>query len=235
MRVLDDWLLTVERIAVHLPSATAVVADLHLGYAEARQRAGEAVPNDIADEQLAGLGRGLRQHAVRRLVVAGDLLEDGRCHAALTSFQELLGQARVELAAIVPGNHDRGLETLSPLLPQLPLFPDGYPVGRWRVIHGDGPIPDGPVVQGHEHPCVRWARKTRAVRPRYFGSRAARDSIEGACYLAGPGRLILPAYSREAAGVNVLSARCWRSYRCYVLAGDRILDLGELARIGNRE
>jgi hypothetical protein len=27
MRVLDDWLLTVERVIVHLPNKTAVVAD----------------------------------------------------------------------------------------------------------------------------------------------------------------------------------------------------------------
>src|SRR5262245_15829602 len=75
MRVLDDWLLTAERIAVHLPSRTAVVADLHLGYAEARRRSGEAVPDDALDEQLSGLGQALQRHGTRRLVVAGDLLE----------------------------------------------------------------------------------------------------------------------------------------------------------------
>ena len=37
MRVFTDWELTPDRAAVHLPTRTAVVADLHLGYAEARQ------------------------------------------------------------------------------------------------------------------------------------------------------------------------------------------------------
>jgi len=220
-------LLTAERAAVHLPSATAVVADLHLGYAEARQRSGEAVPGDSVDEQLSGLCRMLRQHQVRRLVVAGDLLEDGRCQTALAGFRESLSQAQVELAAVVPGNHDRGLETLSPF----PLYPNGFTVGGWHIVHGDGPLPDGPVIHGHEHPCIRWVPRTRAVRPCYFGSRTAVGAIEGACYLVGSQRLILPAFSREAAGVNVLAARRWRSYRCYVLAGDRVLDLGEVARI----
>ena len=32
----DEWLLTPERVAVHLPTSTGVVADLHLGYEEAR-------------------------------------------------------------------------------------------------------------------------------------------------------------------------------------------------------
>src|SRR5438270_5847367 len=36
MIVHEDWLLTPVRAAVHLPTATAVVADLHLGYELAR-------------------------------------------------------------------------------------------------------------------------------------------------------------------------------------------------------
>ena len=44
MRVLDDWLLTPSRTAIHLPTATAVIADLHLGYDRVRRRGGEAVP-----------------------------------------------------------------------------------------------------------------------------------------------------------------------------------------------
>src|SRR5262249_34562148 len=42
MRIHRDWLLTPERAAVHLPTATAIVADLHLGYNHARRRTGEA-------------------------------------------------------------------------------------------------------------------------------------------------------------------------------------------------
>ncbi|HWG41922.1 MAG TPA: metallophosphoesterase [Gemmataceae bacterium] len=240
MRVLDDWLLTAERVAVHLPSASAVVADLHLGYSEARQRGGEAVPRDALDEQLSGLRRVMEQHKTRRLIIAGDLLEDGRCRQALATFQEWLKAAPIELA-VVPGNHDRRLldgedEEMLPSSigdPQW-IYPDGFTLGGWRVIHGDGPIPDGCVVHGHEHPCLRWSPKSRAVRPRFFGSRTAPYTIDGACYLVGPQRLILPAFSREAAGVNVLSVRRWRSYRCYVLAGERVLDLGELATLRTR-
>ena len=39
-----NWLLTPERAAIHLPTATAVLADLHLGYNEVRCGTGEAVP-----------------------------------------------------------------------------------------------------------------------------------------------------------------------------------------------
>jgi hypothetical protein len=49
MRVLDDWLLTAERIAVHWPSQTAIVAD-------ALEEAG------CSDEQILGHLRSGGEH-----------------------------------------------------------------------------------------------------------------------------------------------------------------------------
>jgi metallophosphoesterase superfamily enzyme len=231
MCVLDDWLLTAERVAVHLPSRTAVVADLHLGYAEARRGSGEAVPDDSLEDQLSGLGRVMEGHATGSLVVAGDLLEDGRCIEALEGFIQWLIRQGVERTTVVPGNHDEGLEGLSPRAGPLRLCQEGIELGKWRIVHGAGSVPDGPLVQGHEHPCFRWSPRARTIRPRFFGGRTTPEVIEGPCYLVGPRRLILPAFSQEAAGVNVLSSSRWRSYRCHVIAGDAVLDLGELSRI----
>src|SRR5712692_4216138 len=108
MQVLNEWLLTPERVAIHLPSATAVVADLHLGYDEARRFAGEAVPQRSLDEILRPLARALVRHRAPRLVIAGDLLEDGRCQAAFREFRAWLNAIGVDEITIVPGNHDRG-------------------------------------------------------------------------------------------------------------------------------
>src|SRR4051812_26604126 len=108
MRVLDDWLLTPLRAAVHLPTGTAVVADLHLGYDRVRRRGGEAVPARPFAAPLAPLRALLHEHGLRRLLIAGDLFEDGRC-APEEMAAELLawvGEAGLELT-IVPGNHDR--------------------------------------------------------------------------------------------------------------------------------
>ncbi len=44
MHVEEDWLLTPCRMAIHLPTATGLLADLHLGYERARCRSGEAIP-----------------------------------------------------------------------------------------------------------------------------------------------------------------------------------------------
>jgi putative SbcD/Mre11-related phosphoesterase len=210
MQVLTDWVLTPDRLAVHRLSATGVVADLHLGYDRARRRAGEAVPvRDLAG-CLAPLARALRETEVRRLVVAGDLFEVGRAQWVAELVEEFgvwLEKERLELVAVVPGNHDRGLGVAS----GLPLYPEGIELGGWRVVHGDGDPVDGRVVQGHEHPWLRWSAR-----------------VGGPCYLATTNHLVLPAFSPDAAGVNVLGSSRWARYRAYVVAGDEVLDFGEV-------
>src|SRR5689334_14889854 len=130
MRVLNDWLLTAERVAVHLPTETAVVADLHLGYAEVRRQAGEAVPEEQLDEQLAELARMMRSHGLRQLVVAGDLFEDGRCQQALKDFRNWLARTGIELRAVIPGNHDVEVEALSAA--GLAVCAEGIRLGGWQ-------------------------------------------------------------------------------------------------------
>ena len=80
---------------------------------------------------------------------------------------------------------------------------------------GDGELPEGRLVLGHFHPCVRWS-----------------ESLAAPCYLVGDARLVLPAFSPDASGVNVLGSRRWCGHRCAVIAGDRVLDFGDPARLG---
>jgi putative SbcD/Mre11-related phosphoesterase len=209
--ILADWLLTPERAAVHLPTATAVIADLHLGYDQVRCRAGEALPAFGLEETVAALTAIVARHGVRRLVIAGDLFEDGRQSGAAAVLLDRLREVRLEFAGVIPGNHDRGLD---PAAAPFPLCPGGVKLGRWRVVHGDGPLPRGRVVHGHVHPCLRWSGRRTAP-----------------CFLAGPQRLVLPAFSPDAAGVNVRGDPRWRSLRCYVPAGDQVLDFGEVGKL----
>jgi putative SbcD/Mre11-related phosphoesterase len=212
MLVHSDWLLTPERVAVHVPTATAVIADLHLGYDRARRRRGEAVPLAGLDDLLPALDVLVPRHDLRRLVIAGDLFEDAAGRALLPDLLRGLGERGLELTGIVPGNHDRGLGGAEPALP---LCPDGVDVGGWLVVHGDGPLPAGRLVLGHFHPCLRWGNRVAAP-----------------CYLIGADRIVLPAFSPDAAGVNVLRGRRWHGYRCAAIAGDRVLDFGEVSRLG---
>jgi metallophosphoesterase superfamily enzyme len=210
-RVHGDWLLTAQRAAVHVPTRTAVIADLHLGYDLTRIRGGEAVPVIGLGQSVAPLRAAFTEHAVRNLVVAGDLFESAAGHAVVEELLSWLRGVGVALAGIVPGNHDRDLGRHKP---GLPVFPDGVELGRWRVVHGDGTLPGGPVVLGHFHPCMRPA-----------------GGIAAACYLVGASRIVLPAFSADAAGVNVLGRRQWHAYHCHAIAGDRVLNFGALARI----
>lgn len=211
MIVLDDWQLTPARVAIHLPTRTAVAADLHLGYDRIRQRGGEAVPSRPLRQVLADLADFLARKETRRLVIAGDLFEDPR-HRREELLAELtvwLNETNLHLVGVIPGNHDRKLAGSA-----LPLAPDGIDLGDWRVVHGDRDRPAGKVVQGHEHPWMR-----------------VRRGVEGPCYLVSDGHLVLPAWSADAAGVNVLGQGKWARYRLCVIAGEEVLDFGT---VGNR-
>jgi putative SbcD/Mre11-related phosphoesterase len=207
MIVVEDWLLTAQRAAIHRPSASAVVADVHLGYGDARRRGGDAVPLPDAVTSLDVLQPLVNQHGLRQLIIAGDLFEAGASEELVDALMEWCEERQIDLA-VVPGNHDRGIGKIGT---RLSLHPDGVTLGRWRVVHGDGTLPDGAFVQGHEHPWARWSRR-----------------VGGPCFLVSANRLILPAFSRDAAGVNVIGDARWDAFRCFVIAGERVLDFGEM-------
>jgi putative SbcD/Mre11-related phosphoesterase len=211
MLLLPDWLLTAERAAIHRATGTAVIADLHLGYSQARCRRGDAVPGADLDETIAALSAVLNRREVRRLVIAGDLVEDDAGCALLPDLLEWLGGSGVELVGVVPGNHDRSLRRHAA---SVPLYPEGIVLGGWRVVHGDARWPRGRHVCGHFHPYLRWGGRVAAP-----------------CYLVGTRRLVLPAFSADAAGANVLHDRRWHRYRCCVVARNDVLDFGELAAL----
>src|SRR5437016_2839343 len=129
-----DWLLTPQRVAIHVPTQTAVVADLHLGYDMVRLWGGDAVPAVSLDEQLAPLGRAIAEHAIGRLIVAGDLVESGHCQDLIPGFRDWLREKGVYWAGLAPGNHDQGLI-------DVPLCSDGVALNEWTVVHGDGALP----------------------------------------------------------------------------------------------
>jgi hypothetical protein len=231
-----DWLLTAQRAAIHLPTATAVVADLHLGYDLARQHGGDAVPIASMNEQLDPLRKLFSAHGVRRLLVAGDLVEGACCQLLIPAFRIWLRENDVEWFGLAPGNHDQHLslnggarfacmQTSEVLETSEVLGPDsfhcnrrGFRLGDWLVVHGDESLPTGRVVHGHLHPCFRLT-----------------DHVAGACYLIGSKRIILPAFSADCAGVNVLGSRQWRNYRCCVIAGERVLDMGRIGNLASRK
>lgn len=85
-----------------------------------------------------------------RLVVAGDLFERRAEPELLAPFFSWCQVQDVEFLGLTPGNHDRGLEAV----PELPLSPDGFELGNWRVVH-EPTTTSKRWICGHWHPCVR--------------------------------------------------------------------------------
>ncbi len=162
------------------------------------------------DPVLAVFGKLKQAHGIQRLVIAGDLFEDVHGRELAGELLERLLASGIDLAGVVPGNHDRGLARDAC---GLPLERDGVLLGDWRVLHGDGPLPRGRLVLGHFHPALRWGR------------------LRVPCYLVSASRIILPAFSLDAAGVDVLGERRWRGQRCYPVADGQVLDLGSVERL----
>src|SRR5262245_10632239 len=100
MRIHDEWLLTPQRIAVHEPTSTAVIADLHLGYCEARRQGGDSVPLLGVDDLLAPLHVGMSETGARRLVIAGDLFEKTFVLPIWNQLTRSLATRDIELAAV---------------------------------------------------------------------------------------------------------------------------------------
>jgi uncharacterized protein len=214
VQVCTDWLLTPHRAAIHLPTATAVVADLHLGYGAARQGGGDAVPSAGFHETIADFESLFAEFNPTRLVIAGDLLESGRLPALAKKLLRWLDTTRVELVAVTPGNHDRN--SLRTLLGDR-YRPDGYHVGDWHIVHGHERLPAGRLVYGHHHPSLDFGRAMKAP-----------------CYLVGRRSILLPAHSRNASGFNVLGCKAWRRWRCFAIASGQVLDFGAVGALGLR-
>ena len=199
MRIFDDWLLLPQRFALHEPSATAVLADVHLGYSAARQRLGDAIPWRSVEEEMTPLTIAATSHDIRSLIVAGDLFERGFDAAVLAQWMDVLDRLKIRFLGLVPGNHDRGTsrKCVAALARRL---------RSCRLAH-------------------RTWRPTERRREGRVGPLASRDSLERpqGSLLSGAGRhLILPAFSLDAAGVDVRADARWQEWDCYAVHGSRI-------------
>lgn len=197
MRFCDDWLLLPQRFALHVPSATAVLADVHLGYSAARQRLGDAIPSRSVAEEMQPLMDAARAHTIEKVVIAGDLFERGYDADIHQQLLDVLARHSIRFIGLVPGNHDRGLDKVA----QMPIFADGYDLAGWQILHGDQASTHAKTVSGHWHPALR------------------RHGRKFPCFLMRGTHLVLPAFSLDAAGVDVTSDRRWRDWKCCIIDG----------------
>jgi putative SbcD/Mre11-related phosphoesterase len=187
-----------------------VLADLHLGYDDARRATGEALPAMGWFKLQDRLARLLHHFPCWRLIVAGDLVEHFRHREVAEQLLHWLAARHVELG-LVPGNHDRGL----PSMPGLQLYPPGLRLGRWRVVHQGALDSEEAYVMGHHHPMLIWPGSGRRVP----------------CYLIRGKRILLPAFSDDAAGLNVMRSTLWRQDFCFAIVAGGVRALGQVQGI----
>lgn len=210
-----DWIFTPEGAAIHPGERTAVIADVHLGYEWARGAAGDCVPAHTLDETVARLAAVLARAPIGKLVVAGDLVESTRpfrrTNHDVRRLGDWLASREVTLLAL-EGNHDRArvLGTSR--------WPTTCTVDGWTIAHGHQPIDGERTVSGHFHPVFR------------------AGGVPARCFLVGPDRIVLPAFSSNAAGCDVRTGPIptdWleRDLRCIASTGSELLDFGPLSSV----
>lgn len=219
-----DILLLPGRAALLPVSRTLLVADLHLGKAATFRRAGIPVPEGSAQRDLDRLARLVRDHAVRRLVVLGDLFHarGGCTPQVFAEFADLRAGLGGTAVILVLGNHDRaigrlpaslGIDACLPCLDEPPF----------HFVHEPATAVAGPgrdlyTVAGHLHPTV-------SIRGR------GADRFADRCFVAEPSLLVLPAFGSFTGGHRIAPAT---GMRLWIARDDGVLEVTRLATARRR-
>lgn len=201
----DEIRLLPGRAALLPASATLLVADLHLGKAATFRKAGIPVPEGSAQRDLARLADLVTRHAVRRLLILGDLFHarSGCTEQVQTEFSATRARLAETEVILVLGNHDRPLGLLPASLGIDAVVPavDEPP---FRFVHEPAtPITtagrDLFTIGGHLHPTV-------SIRS------PSGDRLADRCFVADPATLVLPAFGSFTGGHRITptaATRVW--------------------------
>ncbi|HZX29273.1 MAG TPA: ligase-associated DNA damage response endonuclease PdeM [Telluria sp.] len=202
----EDLVLLPEKAVVWPRAATLVVADVHFGKAAAFRALGVPVPHGTTTENLALLADLVARHGARRIVFLGDFLHARAAHAPRTLAAMLDWRARhpaLELV-LVRGNHDARAGDPAAAL-GVTLVDEPWALGPFACAHHPGVAAPGYVLAGHVHPVYVLATRIESVRL--------------PCFLAGPRRMILPAFGAFTGGHAVRPAM---DEQVYVSTGEAV-------------
>ena len=190
---------------VYLPERGALlVADVHVGKAEAFQRRGVPVPSGVGEADLERLSALLEVCDARSLWVLGDLVHD---RDALDT--DALARLRTRHAGVdfhvVRGNHDRHLGELPPAW-GFEVHAATAELGPFALRHEpEGSDGDLYTLCGHLHPMAKL--------------RGAGDQLLLPCFQFGERIGLLPAFTSWSSGVRVEP----EDGETFVIAGDAVV------------
>lgn len=209
------WLLSPAGAIYHPGQQVAVITDMHLGYEQTRGQAGDTLPAFETSREIHSLAGFLDSVPVKKLVVAGDLVESRRnahlAHGLIHHLYEWILSRDIE-PLFLAGNHDPSGHH---------LFTDCYIIDHWHIVHGHIDDPDvskNKRVTGHLHPVLQL------------------ESRDYKTFLVSDDRIILPAFSHNASGVNFLSDRylltlAGHEFRAWVCSPGQVLNFGCLSQL----
>ncbi|MBK9132971.1 MAG: ligase-associated DNA damage response endonuclease PdeM [Betaproteobacteria bacterium] len=211
-----------ERAAYFAAERTLLVADVHLGKAQAFRRLGVPVPEGTTAGTLARLTRAIEATGAARLVVLGDLM-----HAALaTRTSATRGEATRQAVAewrrahpaldvlLVRGNHDARAGAL-PAEWAVEVVDGPWPLGPFELRHepdADTAAPSRYILAGHLHPAV------------HLGGRGP-GRLKLPCFHFGAAVGVLPAFGEFTGGVGV---RAEPGDGIFAVAGDEVREVAGL-------
>lgn len=208
-----------ERAAYWPRAKTLIIADLHLGKADAMLGAGlvvsERVVRGVVRDDLGRLGRAVERTGAERVLIVGDLL-----HAAIGVTPILVEevaawkQARRVPWVVVRGNHDAKIGRVADDW-ELTVIPEILDEGGLRFVHipPDQPPEGRYVISGHEHPAVTIGRGGSVIKL--------------AAFQVGAWRMVLPAMSRFTAGGMAHREPGDRFYACTTASGGEVFEVPE--------
>jgi DNA ligase-associated metallophosphoesterase len=204
-----------------------VVADLHLGYAWAHRHGGQLMPLSVPDDTIERLARLAADYRAAEVVLLGDIVHRA---VPVPALREQLVALAAQLSNVrlrwIAGNHDGRLRGLLEECGMRGVSLEReLAMGPHLLAHGDdaGPLERlgaGRLIVGHEHPAI------------HLGD-GVTTSLKCPCFLLSERVLVLPAFSRWAAGCNVRNGRYMsaiaqgaRFTHAFAIMGGRILPVG---------
>ena len=215
----SEIMLLPGRAALLPASATLLVADLHLGKAATFRKAGIPVPEGSAQRDLARLTDLVTRHAVRRLLILGDLFHarSGCTEQVQTEFAATRARLAETEVILVLGNHDRplglrpaslGIDAVVPAVDEPPF----------RFVHEPATTiamagRDLFTIGGHLHPTV-------SIRS------PSGDRLTDRCFVADPATLVLPAFGSFTGGHRIAPTG---ATRIWIARDDGVAEVSQLA------
>ena len=207
LEIAGEQLLLLPQKAVVWPRlGMLIIADIHFGKAAAFRSFGIPVPHGTTNENLDVLDALIDTTGSRHVLFLGDFLHARAAHASATLAAMLAWRARhpgLELL-LVRGNHDKHAGDPAVTL-RMKVVDEPYTVEPFSFCHHPDIEAPGYVMAGHVHPA--FVLSTRV------------DSLRLPCFVAGPGRMILPSFGAFTGGYVI---RPERGERIFVSAGDAV-------------